>query len=152
MPRREVNLPALVLELKYNTTVETAINQIKAKHYTNSLVDYVGEVIMVGVNYDRRTKKHQCSIERVTKGSQALGRNVPEKDLEKDLEKLTDNQRKILAIMKENPYVTQSELSSLIGINSKNIRNNIAKLKSTGRLTRVGPDKGGWWKVVETGN
>ena len=147
VPRREVNMPALVLELKYNTTAKTAINQIKDKHYTDSLVDYVGEVILVGVNYDKRTKKHQCGIEKVTKEPQVLVRNVPEKDLEKDLEKLTDNQRKILEIMKGNPYVTQSELSSLIGINSKNIRNNIAKLKSAGRLTRVGPDKGGWWKV-----
>lgn len=48
------------------------------------------------------------------------------KDLEKDLERLTDNQKKILDFIKANPYITQGELSVLVGINSKNTRNNIA--------------------------
>ena len=49
-----------------------------------------------------------------------------EKDLDKDLERLTGNQKKILDFVKANPYITQSELSVLVGINSKNMRNNIA--------------------------
>ena len=71
------------------------------------------------------------------------------KDLQKDLQNLTDNQKKILEIIRETPYVTQKELSEQIGINTKNIRNNIAKLKAAGRLTRIGPDKGGYWQVNE---
>ena len=70
VPRRNVDMPALVLELKYNNTVEAAITQIKDNHYADSLVDYVGEVILVGINYNKRTKKHQCEIERITKVSQ----------------------------------------------------------------------------------
>ena len=67
VPRREVDLPAIVLELKYNHSAETAIDQIKAKHYTESLIDYVGEVVLVGINYDKESKRHQCMIERVSK-------------------------------------------------------------------------------------
>lgn len=69
------------------------------------------------------------------------------KDLQKDLQKLTENQKKILALIKEFPYITQNELSKNIGINAKNIRNNISKLKSIGVLSRIGPDKGGYWQV-----
>ena len=72
-----------------------------------------------------------------------------EKDLEKDLEKISENQSKILELMRLNPYITQEELSKKIGINSKNIRNNILKLKNAGLITRIGPDKGGRWQVNE---
>ena len=67
LPRPNRNLPAVVLELKYDHTAETAINQIKGKRYTDSLLDYVGEVVLVGVNYDKESKKHQCVIEKDTK-------------------------------------------------------------------------------------
>lgn len=76
VPRRDVDMPAIVLELKSGYSAKTAINQIKAKHYTDSLLDYVGEVILVGINYDKRTKQHHCSIEQITKVSQ-----VPEKSV-----------------------------------------------------------------------
>lgn len=70
-------------------------------------------------------------------------------ETEKDLEKISENQRKILELMRLNPYITQEELSRKIGINSKNIRNNIIKLKNAGLITRIGPDKGGRWQVNE---
>lgn len=72
-----------------------------------------------------------------------------EKDLIKDLEKLTENQKKILIEIKKNKSITQQELSKLVGINEKNIRNNIAKLKRKGLLKRIGSAKSGYWEVVE---
>ena len=66
VPRHDVDMPAIVLELKYNHSAETAIDQIKAKHYTESLIDYVGEVVLVGINYDKESKSHRCVIERMT--------------------------------------------------------------------------------------
>ncbi len=72
-----------------------------------------------------------------------------EKDLEKDLQRISVNQKKILELMRSNPYITQEELSREICISAKNIRNNIQKLKTAGLLIRVGPDKGGYWKVTE---
>ena len=55
--------PALVIELKWDKTVEGAIRQIKDKCYVESLKDYHGSLLLVGVNYDLKTKKHQCMIE-----------------------------------------------------------------------------------------
>ena len=72
---------------------------------------------------------------------------ISRKDLEKDLEKLSENQRKILICIKENEGITQSQLSKEVGISPRNIRNNINRLKELGLLTRIGPDKGGHWEI-----
>jgi predicted HTH transcriptional regulator len=133
-------MPAIVLELKYNHTAETAITQIKDKRYTDSLLDYVGEVVLVGVNYDKRSKRHQCSIERVAKGSQSVGCNVPENVPEK-------RQRMIIEKIQSDPFVTIPKLAMICSVNEKTIKRDIQQLKSLGLLTRIGPAKGGWWKV-----
>ena len=57
--------PALVVELKWKKTAETAMDQIKQKKYTESLKQYTGSILMVGINYDKKTKKHECVIEEV---------------------------------------------------------------------------------------
>ena len=59
--------PALVVELKWNKNAATAISQIKEKRYAESLEDYAGEILLVGINYDKKTKEHACSIEKIEK-------------------------------------------------------------------------------------
>lgn len=61
--------PALVVELKYDKSADTAIRQIKDRHYTQALESYAGEILLVGVNYDRdsENKPHSCVIERVVR-------------------------------------------------------------------------------------
>ena len=44
-------------------SAETAIRQIKAKKYPHSLENYAGELLLVGISYDRKTKVHECAIE-----------------------------------------------------------------------------------------
>ena len=67
IPRRNVDKPALVIELKFNHSVDTAIDQIKRKEYPAKISDYTGDILLVGVNYDRETKTHSCKIERHAK-------------------------------------------------------------------------------------
>ena len=64
IPRRSVNKPALVIELKFNHTAETAIDQIKYKEYPAKIAEYSGDILLVGINYDREQKRHTCKIER----------------------------------------------------------------------------------------
>ena len=66
IPRRGVDAPAMVIELKYNNTAETAIEQIKAKNYTEKLSAFSGEILIVGISYDE-SKGHSCVIEKVLK-------------------------------------------------------------------------------------
>ena len=67
---------------------------------------------------------------------------------EKDLENLNQSQKKIVEEIAKNKNITQQELSKIIGINEKNIRINISKLKEKGILKRVGADKGGYWEII----
>ena len=64
---RMVYKPAMVIELKRCEQAETAIEQIKQKNYTGALKGYRGEVLLVGISYEKRSenKKHVCRIERV---------------------------------------------------------------------------------------
>ena len=63
-PNRSCNLPAMIVELKWGHSAEEAIEQIKKKDYLDCLQNYHGEVLLVGVNYDKE-KHHTCKIERV---------------------------------------------------------------------------------------
>lgn len=56
---------AIVIELKNNKSAETAIQQIKERKYDDLLGHYRGEMLLVGVNYDEKTKKHECKIEKL---------------------------------------------------------------------------------------
>jgi hypothetical protein len=64
LPNRNADKPAVVLELKYNHSADTAIAQIKEKRYAGMLRDHVGSVLLVGINYDKKTKTHTCIIEK----------------------------------------------------------------------------------------
>lgn len=55
--------PALVIELKWDKSAQGAIQQIKNRCYVESLKGYHGNLLLVGINYDQKTKKHQCLIE-----------------------------------------------------------------------------------------
>ena len=66
-PEYREDYPALLVELKWNKSAITALQQIKEKHYAESLEDYAGEILLVGINYDKKTKKHSCSIEKIVK-------------------------------------------------------------------------------------
>lgn len=71
VPRKNCQTPAFIVELKWNQSAETAIDQIKEKKYAKCLQDYTGEILLVGINYDRVSKednkKHICVIEKIRK-------------------------------------------------------------------------------------
>ena len=64
LPKPGVNKPALLIELKLDKSAQSAITQIKEKNYLQFFKDYKGEVLLVGINYSKDTKTHQCIIER----------------------------------------------------------------------------------------
>lgn len=64
IPRKDtVDMPAILIELKYDKSADTAIKQIKEKRYAGKLSGYADKIMLVGVNYDKTTKKHECVIE-----------------------------------------------------------------------------------------
>lgn len=80
IPRRNVDKPAMVIELKFNKDANTAIDQIHQKNYPAKVAEYIdslpmgkgyeGGLLLVGINYDKNGpegKKHTCIIERISK-------------------------------------------------------------------------------------
>ena len=65
VPKRRSMLPAMVMELKWDKTEAAAIAQIRERQYPAVLENFGGEILLVGINYDSRTKVHTCQIERL---------------------------------------------------------------------------------------
>ena len=63
LPKKRINGPVMVIELKFKQEVKAAIDQIHENHYPDSLKDFYGEVILVGISYNKK-KAHDCVIER----------------------------------------------------------------------------------------
>ena len=66
-PEYKNDYPALIVELKWNKNATTALQQIKTRKYPESVLHYMGDILLVGINYDKKSKLHQCIIERYEK-------------------------------------------------------------------------------------
>ena len=64
IPRKNVDSPAIIIELKYDKAVDTAIDQIKRRQYPAKVAQYADNLLLVGITYHRDTKQHECRIER----------------------------------------------------------------------------------------
>lgn len=63
-PEYAEEMPALLVELKWNKSAETALQQIKEKKYVRAVENYTGNILLVGINYDKKNKAHECIIEK----------------------------------------------------------------------------------------
>ena len=66
IPRKGNSNPAMIVELKWDKDAGIALEQIKDKNYVKCLKDYSGQVLFVGISYDKKTKKHECRFETIT--------------------------------------------------------------------------------------
>ena len=63
IPRKNVDSPAIILELKVDQDADSAISQIRRRQYPAKLLEYADNLLLVGISYDRQTKQHRCQIE-----------------------------------------------------------------------------------------
>ncbi|WP_187115726.1 Fic family protein [Treponema denticola] len=68
---------------------------------------------------------------------------------QKITQKITVNQQKIIASIKNNPYITQEELAEIVGIARLNIIKNMKKLQEQNIIKRIGADKNGYWQIID---
>lgn len=157
VPYRNVDKPAIVLELKYNKSAEGAIEQIKEKHYGAALRDWAGEIVLVGVNYDKRTKLHTCAIERLAdkaaintmeKGVRTTGKDAIATENEVGTtEKVPNTTEKVLEIIRINPRITNRELAEVFGMTEDGVFFHTKKLRMLGRIRRAKGRKNGYWEI-----
>ena len=68
IPRKEhLDKPAVIIELKWDKSTVGALKQIREKNYVSALKEYQGKMLLAGINYNKKTKKHECAIEVLEK-------------------------------------------------------------------------------------
>ena len=58
------DVPAIIIELKKDDSIENAIEQIKNRKYPEALEKYKDNLLLVAISYDSKTKEHFCRIEK----------------------------------------------------------------------------------------
>ena len=66
-PEYKNDYPALVVELKWNKSAKSALQQVKDRRYPDPIQNYMGDILLVGINYNKKDKKHECVIEAYQK-------------------------------------------------------------------------------------
>ena len=65
IPRKKhADKPAMLVELKWDKSADAAIRQVKKNCYPEGLEEYKKNMLLVGINYDKKTRKHVCKIEK----------------------------------------------------------------------------------------
>lgn len=143
VPRRNVDKPAVVLELKYDKSAEGAITQIKEKRYADALREYVGEVVLVGINYDKDNKRHECVIERMGNAGKSWALLAYAKDgsTHDGTHDSTQVRKLILCIGKDT--IGMPELKARLGISTREYvrKKMIVPALDKGYVARTLPDK-----------
>ena len=107
-------------------------------------VQIISECLKYGIpapifNYDFASFSIEFQPEKLAK--------IPEKLPKKPEIFLTDNQKTIIGLMRENESITHGILSKTMGVSEKTISSNIRILREAGFIERLGSDKMGKWKV-----
>jgi len=115
--------------------------------------DFFTTVIRLTPDLQENTEKTTINITNLLKddkniSSVELAQKVGSKLVEKVGSNLTENQLKILLLIEENPKIIKKKMAEILNISTTAIDKNIAKLKKQGKLKRIGPDKGGYWEII----
>ncbi|MBQ9164499.1 MAG: winged helix-turn-helix transcriptional regulator [Bacteroidaceae bacterium] len=87
--------------------------------------------------------------EKVNINDERVDVNVTENVTDASQKTSQKTSQKIIDLIKEDPYISTSKMAEIIGVDRRNIARNIKKLQEQGVVRRVGPDKGGFWEVIE---
>jgi Fic family protein len=121
----------------------------KSIHANNEfLLRFFGNLLLGEKNVLKNREMHVHYIKPAEESSEKTVEEI-QKGSEKTQKSSEKSSEKILRLIQQNSQVTIKELAEQIGISTRAIEKNIAKLKSENRIERIGGDKGGHWKVIE---
>ena len=146
IPYRNVDKPAIVIELKYNKSAGGAIKQIKEKQYVDALRGYTGVIILVGINYDKRTKRHECVIVKVA-GDVAINVAINQKNGDKSNSIGNKNKKRILDYLATHSEVKSQEIAEMLGLGISRVKVYLAELADVGLIIRLGANKDRTYKL-----
>ena len=116
---------------------------------TKPLTDYIAAI----------TEKKLIAVIQLAKGEiteiiESIEDQIPLKDDLKKVVRKGGQKRwsEIMALIKENPFISRQELSEKLSINPSAIQKHIQRLKSEGIIKRIGGARGGYWEIIKKQN
>ena len=98
-------------------------------------------VILYNMNY-KESKSLEINQEKAQETAQEKAQEVTQ-------ETLTEDERNIINLMKENPKITRSKIEKILNLTKDQVRYKVGKLKRIGYITRVDSTKAGYWKILK---
>lgn len=114
------------------------------RKYAHALEGYVGEILLVGVNYDKKTKIHECAIERIQKNDPLRTKNDPLKTTDEPLKnaKVTERRKQMEILVQTNIRISKEVFAEQLSISVSTIKR---EMKALG-YEWVGHSAKGYWK------
>ena len=148
------------LEIKEkNATVNYGKVTANNKNITQNVTDNDKNITEKDETITRNTKKATVNNKNITRNVTVNNKNVTanhgkitvnNKNVTQNITvKLTQTQKKILNLIKENPCITQNEIASKLNIARETVNRNMKKLQQEKIIQRLGADKNGSWKILQ---
>lgn len=121
IPRKGCDKPAMIIELKFGGSAEGAIAQVRNRNYPQLVREFTDRLLLVGINYDKKTKRHECRIERWEKTQGVAGENSgskAENSSSKRKKSRSIKTEKIVGFCSEPK--TLEEIAAFMGVKDKN--------------------------------
>lgn len=113
-------------------------------------------LVLKNLNYnsnfmkERTEETTQKNLKNYPETTQKNLKNYPEatqKNFVEYSETIWNTSEKILETIKQNATISRKEMAEIVGITADGVKYHLQKLKEQGVIERVGPDKGGYWKI-----
>lgn len=75
----------------------------------------------------------------------------PESTLKSNMKSSMKSEDRLMLVLKDDQTMSLPKMAEAIGLSVAGVRKVLDKLKASGRIRRVGPDKGGYWEVMDGG-
>lgn len=134
-------------ELKNRFLHIRAKDFLEIKENDKNVTANYGKVTANNENDTRNVKKVSVNDKNVTRNVTVKRENISVNNKNITV-KLTQTQKDILNLIKENPCITQNEIASKLNIARETVNRNMKKLQQEKIIQRLGADKNGSWKIL----
>ena len=134
-------------ELKNRFLHIRAKDFLEIKENDKNVTANYGKVTANNENDTRNVKKVSVNDKNVTRNVTVKSENISVNNKNITV-KLTQTQKDILNLIKENPCITQNEIASKLNIARETVNRNMKKLQQEKIIQRLGADKNGSWKIL----
>lgn len=134
-------------ELKNRFLHIRAKDFLEIKENDKNVTANYGKVTANNENDTRNVKNVSVNDKNVTRNVTVNSENISVNNKNITV-KLTQTQKDILNLIKENPCITQNEIASKLNIARETVNRNMKKLQQEKIIQRLGADKNGSWKIL----